>query len=138
MSETKKGKKPSQQVSAISKDAKDALNKLENDINSALKQLQSYRPSQEQIKKSADEVRSQFENRVSQLQSLIDKYIANANVSSDLKAEVEKIRKQIPELRNKLGESIEKGTTEIYTKHIKVFVGDVGSALKRLRSKIGY
>ncbi len=138
MSETKKGKKQSQPATAISKDIKDATAKLEKDLNEALRRIQSLKPTEEQMKKSADEIRSQFENRISQLRSSIDKYVANANVGPDLKEQFQKLRNQLPELRHKLEESLDKGTTEIYTKRIKGFVDDVSSALKRLRSKIGY
>jgi chromosome segregation ATPase len=138
LSETKKGKKPSQVVSALPKDVKDGLVKLQTDIANVLKQLEKVAPTPEKLRQSSDQVRSEFQKRLGELRSLIDKYIAKANLGPEMKADLEKARKELPELGNKLEESITKQATSIYTTRVKVFVNDLSSALKRLRSKIGY
>jgi hypothetical protein len=78
-------KKPAKKaVARIPKEAKDALNSLEKDVQNALRELKKVIPTPEKIQQDAEQMRDDAEKGISHVHSLIDKYVANANVSPDL------------------------------------------------------
>nr|MDO8132913.1 hypothetical protein [Candidatus Njordarchaeum guaymaensis] len=132
------GKVPAEKLAALPKDVKDALRMLETQVGDALKELEKFKPVKGEAAESVEEMRKVIEDRVTQLRSLMDKYIADAHITGDLKSDFKRLSGQLPELTSKLQESIRKQATSIYTDRIKVFADNMKSSLKRLRKKIGY
>ena len=131
-------KKPVEKLAALPKDVKDTLRKLEKQVEDTLKELEKFKPTKGEAAKSVEEMRKAVEDRIGQLHSLIDKFIADAHISGDLRSDFQKLSSQLPELTSKLQESIRKQATSIYTDRIKVFADNMKSSLKRLREKTGY